>query len=139
MNNVITTVLAEHANSALSGAVTYAPRQLLPLLRVLRAGVPIDNEVHQIARALDKLPGIDWEKFKPAAQPPAVAIHGVRLSEHAVQFWMSGVNIKGIIVSNPRAPKDGPADDVLLRLLHTLSVRRNSKVLTNHVVRFDRL
>jgi hypothetical protein len=44
---IITPLLAEIAgNENCSGAATFAPRQLLPLLKLLRAGVPDAEDVH---------------------------------------------------------------------------------------------
>nr|XP_012146119.1 PREDICTED: uncharacterized protein LOC105663206 isoform X2 [Megachile rotundata] len=50
--NIVTPVLCEHRNPMLSGVLSYAPRQLLPLLRILRAGIPQAGEVHELAQEL---------------------------------------------------------------------------------------
>ncbi|CAG4981882.1 unnamed protein product [Colias eurytheme] len=86
---VITPVLAEIQGefANVSGAITYAPRNLLPLLRILREGVCANNEVHTIAQALDDLPGIEWEEFCGPAVPPAAAPRMVRLTRASFNFW----------------------------------------------------
>lgn len=62
---LITPLLAEISGRAnFSGAITYAPRQLLPLLILLRAGVRIVDEVHAIAQVINGFPGINWEQFE---------------------------------------------------------------------------
>lgn len=90
--NIITPVLAEHRVRALSGAVSYAPRQLLPLLRILRAGVPIAGEVHQVADALlVGLPGIEWEEFElPPEVEGAEPRQAIRLNPRSIRFWLEG-------------------------------------------------
>lgn len=45
-DRIVTPVLCEHENPMLSGVLSYAPRQLLPLLRILKAGIPQAGEVH---------------------------------------------------------------------------------------------
>jgi hypothetical protein len=54
------------------GALTFAPRQLLALLRILRTGVPDAQDVHNVAQALNGIPGCAWEQFDGPAVPPAV-------------------------------------------------------------------
>lgn len=69
---IVTPLIAEiTGNEALSGAITYAPRQLLPLLRLLRDGVPEGQDVHNIAVGLQELPGLVWEQFRGPVIPPA--------------------------------------------------------------------
>jgi hypothetical protein len=70
---IVTPVLAElMGNERCSGALTFAPRQLLPLLRILRTGVPDAQHVHNVAQALNGIPGFAWEQFDDPAVPPAV-------------------------------------------------------------------
>lgn len=58
---VVTPYLAEYAANNLrpaSGALTFSPRQLKKLFVLLRQGVPVNAEVHQIAQELEQLPEI---------------------------------------------------------------------------------
>ncbi|KOC67378.1 hypothetical protein WH47_09295 [Habropoda laboriosa] len=93
-DRVVTPLLCEHTDQMLNGAISYAPRQLLPLLRILRVGgIPQAGPVHEIAQQLLDLPGIEWEEFVPAApqaDPPVVPQPHVRLSPASVEFWLSG-------------------------------------------------
>lgn len=73
-----------------SGAITYAPRQLLPLLNVLRDGVCVDEQVHRVAEALNGLSGIEWEQFVGPAIPPREAPAMARLTEASYRFWTEG-------------------------------------------------
>lgn len=70
-NQIVTPLLAEiqGENAELSGAISFAPSQMLPLLQLLSTGVPVNQEVHQIALELDKLPGIEWEEFQGPVIP----------------------------------------------------------------------
>ncbi|KAL0100226.1 hypothetical protein PUN28_019566 [Cardiocondyla obscurior] len=89
--NSITPVFAEHpTQAAWSGAINYGPYQLLPLLQILRAGVPVDSEIHEVAKMLDKLPGINWEKYEiPNPADPAYPLHMIKLTDQSVTFWLS--------------------------------------------------
>lgn len=92
---IVTPVLAEireHEN--LSGAVTYAPRQLLPLLRVLQAGVCVDEHVHLIAQVLNDFPGIEWEEFEQVQAPPLPNRNMVRLTDRSATFLLNNNKIK---------------------------------------------
>jgi hypothetical protein len=60
---IVTPVLAEFLGNECSGAITFAPRQLLPLLKILRTGVPDAQDVHNVAQALNGIPGFAWEQF----------------------------------------------------------------------------
>lgn len=93
---LVTPLIAEiDGNEALSGAITFAPRQLLPLLRLLRDGVPEGQDVHNIALGLQQLPGLDWEQFVgPNIPPAAVGANMVRLSAASAGFWLDGDRIR---------------------------------------------
>lgn len=70
---IVTPILAEYNTNelrAVSGALTFAPRQLKSLLILLRTGVPYNDEVHQIDLRLEGLPNIQWEEFEGPAVPP---------------------------------------------------------------------
>lgn len=86
---VITPVLAELTGeyASVSGAISYAPRHLLPLLRMLRDGVCMNAEIHTIALALNSLPGIEWEEYRGTAVPPAAPPAMVRLTAASFSFW----------------------------------------------------
>lgn len=89
----VTPILAEleEYEGGTSGAVTYAPRQLIPLIRLLRAGVHVNDEVHQLAIGLADLPGIEWEDFVwPAIPPAAQGQPGVRITQQCYEFWLTG-------------------------------------------------
>lgn len=89
---IVTPLIAElqDVEPGLSGAINYAPRSLLPLLRLLRAGVPVDGEVHEIAKALELLPAISWEQFEGPVIPPALTgTPMVRLSNRCCDFWLT--------------------------------------------------
>lgn len=92
---IVTPILAELQEAAVSGALTYAPRQLLPLLRLLRDGVPEQAEVHQIALGLNNLPGITWEQFQgPVIPPAAEGPPMVRLTGQATDLWLENNSIR---------------------------------------------
>lgn len=82
-------VVANPQHEHLSGAITYAPRQMVPLLRILRAGVPRNAEVHQLALSLGNLPMIMWEEYDVPG-PPEAAQQYVRLSQLSYDFWIDG-------------------------------------------------
>lgn len=90
----VTPLLAEVQGMAnVSGAVTYAPRQLLPLLRILRGGVPLGGQVHNVAIALADLPGLVWEEFVgPVVAPALEGAAMVRLNDVSAAFWLTGNN-----------------------------------------------
>jgi hypothetical protein len=61
---IIAPLLAEIAGDEnCSGAATFAPRQLLPLLKILHAGVPDSEGLHIIGQALNAIPGFQWKQF----------------------------------------------------------------------------
>jgi hypothetical protein len=69
---IVTPLLAEIAGDEnCSGAATFAPRQLLPLLKILRAGVPDSEGLHMISQALNAIPGFQWEQFEGPVVAPA--------------------------------------------------------------------
>ncbi|XP_050314887.1 uncharacterized protein LOC126749236 [Anthonomus grandis grandis] len=65
----------------LSGAMNYAPRVMILVLRVLRAGVPLNGEVHQVALALGSFPAVDWEEFEGVIVPPAIVGQAMLLDQ----------------------------------------------------------
>jgi hypothetical protein len=76
------------------GALTFAPRQLLALLRILRTGVPDAQDVHNVAQALNGIPGCAWEQFDGPAVPPAVqGPRMVRITRATMDFWTELVAI----------------------------------------------
>lgn len=82
------------ANVALSGAQTWFPRQLLPLLRLFRDGVLINGAAHAVAASLNGLPNIAFEEFRGpgiAAEAPA---NMARLTNQSADFWLHGNNIR---------------------------------------------
>lgn len=93
---IVTPLIAEiRGNEAMSGAITYSPRQLLSLLRLLRDGVPEDQEVHNIAIGLNDLPGLVWEQFEgPIVAPNVAGPRMVRLNAASADFWLQNDHIK---------------------------------------------
>lgn len=90
---LITPLIAElddPVDPALSGVISYAPRCLVPLLRILSAGVPLDGEVYQLAQAMETLPAISWEQFDGPPIPPAQPVRMVRLTDRCRNFWLHG-------------------------------------------------
>jgi hypothetical protein len=71
-----------------SGAATFAPQQLLPLLKLLRAGVPDAEDDHIIGQALNQLPGFGWEQFEgPVVAPAARGPQMVGITQQTIDFW----------------------------------------------------
>lgn len=80
-------------NEQFSGAINYSPRVLLPLLRVLSGGVPVDGDVHGVAQQLTRLPFIEWTEFLGPDQAEGIAgIPMVRISNRCINFWLTGNN-----------------------------------------------
>lgn len=74
-------------------SITFAPRQLLPILKMLRAGAPDAEDVHVIGQALNGIPGFGWEQFEGPVVAPA--IHGpqmVRITQQTIDFWTDFVD-----------------------------------------------
>lgn len=82
------------ADAPISGAVTWFPRQLLPLLRLFRDGVPIDGPAHAVAASLNGLPSIAFEEFHGPGVAEDAPRNMVRLTAAAANFWLSGNNIR---------------------------------------------
>lgn len=84
--SVVTPVPAKYADEASSGACMFVPRQLSPLLRVFKAGIPIEGPVHAVATALDGLPEITWEEFEQPGIESAPPIRAVCLTKQFTNF-----------------------------------------------------
>lgn len=99
---IVTPLLAEYRLDnlrAVSGALTFAPRQLKALLVLLRQGIPLNAEVHMIALRLEALPNIEWEEFEGQVIPPAP--HGpqmVRLTQRSYEFWIDELLVEDVVV-----------------------------------------
>lgn len=88
------TAAISNEQPALSGALTWFPRQLLPLLRLFRDGVPINGAAHAVAAQLNGLPGFALEEIigpgLAADHPPNL----VRLTPASTEFWLTGDAIR---------------------------------------------
>lgn len=94
-DQIITPIAAiSREQPALSGALTWFPRQLLPLLRMFRDGVAIDGVVHALADHLQGLPGFALEEFIGPGLPPGSPPNMVRLTHHSAAFWLDGDAIR---------------------------------------------
>jgi hypothetical protein len=59
----------------------------------LRTGVPDAQDVHNVAQALNGIPGFAWEQFGGPAVPPAVqGPRMVRITGATMDFWTISKN-----------------------------------------------
>lgn len=94
-DQIITPIAAiSHEQAALSGAITWFPRQLLPLLRLFRDGVEIDGAAHAVAAQLQGLPGFALEEYIGPGLPAGAPPNMVRMTPASTEFWLNGDTIR---------------------------------------------
>ncbi|KAL1490207.1 hypothetical protein ABEB36_012939 [Hypothenemus hampei] len=127
-NRQIVTPLLAQLQGALadaSGAITYSPRQMIPLLRILRTGAAPNDEVYMIALAFGTLPGIEWEEFDEPAVPPAPAPRMVRITQRCYNFWCVGE------LGSERIKWTDEEYRIFVKIVHTMNSRRGFNISTD--------